>query len=643
MKMKITVDPYTGALTRITDPDDPHGMNWVCSAAESSWFPVSNGWGLGYVAIPGAIVRRWQTPARRHGNRLVYEMGNLQMTVTRRLRGERLDEEYVLRNTGKTKQPLWETRIFTPFNDNYPDAATCLTRRCNAHIWCGGHVAYVCATRMGGSAPHLGLVVTDGFFGGYSIEGRGWLGCPNARGTIVLNARGGALEPGKSFRMAWTLFWHEGWEDFLAQARAIPGFADVRAERYTIVGNERPRITVSDRRAAVGDPEGDLIKVSLPRKRETWLRVQRVEDVAALIRRRATFIATRQQVRDPRSPLHGALVSYDNDVDGRLCHPRWNDQNEGRERIGMGILLSMASRRWPNRQVATAAELHHAFVSRKLQTLDGTVLNAVADRQQRLYNYPWVAQLHLERNALDACFRTFRQYYRRGGAKFYAFPIPIFDAVTAFRAAGRQRQADKLLQWFQGHADAVLATGRRLPPHEVNYEQTIVGPAMLIPLETYLCTRDVRYLRGAEDFLPLLESFNGRQPDHHLHDIAIRHWDGYWFGRRQFWGDVFPHHWSTLTGWIFYRYWQATGRDEYRRRGREILLNNLSAFRPDGRASCAFVYPDTVNGDPTRGWDSLANDQDWGTVFLLLAARLDPEFVTERWGGLRRKQATRCR
>jgi hypothetical protein len=22
--------------------------------------------------------------------------------------------------------------------------------------------------------------------------------------------------------------------------------------------------------------------------------------------------------------------------------------------------------------------------------------------------------------------------------------------------------------------------------------------------------------------------FGGRQPDYHLHDVAIRHWDGYW-------------------------------------------------------------------------------------------------------------------
>ena len=122
--MLTTTDPHTGAITRLAHADDPHGMNWVCSATENIWFPISNSWGLGYVAIPEGIVRRWQTPTRRNGNQFVYSLGNLEMTVTRRARGGRLDEEYILRNTGKTEQPIWETRIFTPFNDNYPDAAT---------------------------------------------------------------------------------------------------------------------------------------------------------------------------------------------------------------------------------------------------------------------------------------------------------------------------------------------------------------------------------------------------------------------------------------------------------------------------------------------------------------------------------------
>ncbi|MDR2814267.1 MAG: hypothetical protein LBB79_06400 [Prevotellaceae bacterium] len=57
---------------------------------------------------------------------------------------------------------LFDVGIYTPFNDNYPDASTCYTARTNAHIWAGEHAAYVNATHMSGQAPHVGLVVVKG-------------------------------------------------------------------------------------------------------------------------------------------------------------------------------------------------------------------------------------------------------------------------------------------------------------------------------------------------------------------------------------------------------------------------------------------------------------------------------------------------
>lgn len=60
-----------------------------------------------------------------------------------------------------------------------------------------------------------------------------------------------------------------------------------------------------------------------------------------------------------------------------------------------------------------------------------------------------------------------------------------------------------------------------------------------------------KYLDGAKQQMPALEAFNGNQPSYHLNEIAIRHWDGYWFGKREMWGDTFPHYWSTLTGAAF--------------------------------------------------------------------------------------------
>jgi hypothetical protein len=87
------------------------------------------------------------------------------------------------------------------------------------------------------------------------------------------------------------------------------------------------------------------------------------------------------------------------------------------------------------------------------------------------------------------------------------------------------------------------------------------------------------------------------------------------------WGDVFPHYWSVLSAAVF-RAWPdgplpATETADLRRAADAILYANLINFAPDGSASCAFVYPSCVNGQPAHVSDPLANDQDWALVYLL--------------------------
>ena len=43
----------------------------------------------------------------------------------------------------------------------------------------------------------------------------------------------------------------------------------------------------------------------------------------------------------------------------------------------------------------------------------------------------------------------------------------------------------------------------------------------------------------------------------------------------------------------------------------------LGLFTPDGRGSCACVYPHRVNGEKAKFFDPLCNDQDWALVFYL--------------------------
>ena len=106
--------------------------------------------------------------------------------------------------------------------------------------------------------------------------------------------------------------------------------------------------------------------------------------------------------------------------------------------------------------------------------------------------------------------------------------------------------------------------------------------------------------------------FNGFQPDYHLHEVAIRHWDGYWFGKRRLYGDTFPHYWSSQTGKAFRLYARLTGDPVYAKKAEDSLRGVLSMFFSDGTATCAYLFPYTVNGKPGEYADPYANDQDWG-------------------------------
>lgn len=77
--------------------------------------------------------------------------------------------------------------------DQYEDSKTSLIRRCHTHLFCGKDVSWICALRMGGEAPHLGMVVTEGSLAAYSVR-RNLLRQSNDRGCFYLHPEGMELE-----------------------------------------------------------------------------------------------------------------------------------------------------------------------------------------------------------------------------------------------------------------------------------------------------------------------------------------------------------------------------------------------------------------------------------------------------------------
>ena len=90
-----------------------------------------------------------------------------------------------------------------------------------------------------------------------------------------------------------------------------------------------------------------------------------------------------------------------------------------------------------------------------------------------------------------------------------------------------------------------------------------------------------------------------------------RHWDGYWFGKYEMWGDVFLIIGAQLTAVAYYYHSLCFQDASYLERAKNIVRNNLLFFSLKWQWSCAYLYPSKVDGVKAQFYDPYANDQDW--------------------------------
>lgn len=537
-----------------------------------------------------------------------------------------------------------------PLQDRYEDSDTCMKYRCHAHLFCGGNVSYIMALRMGGEAPHLGMVLTEGSFSAYSVE-RDTTRRSNDRGCFILHPAPAELVPGEELRFCWTVFPHGGKEDFYEKAAGFGPFVRAEAKKYVLFPGETTTIRilpnfpvrsitaggadypVSDGYAELTFTADHCGEVRIPISAgnvKTWIRLMVQEQPETLALKRCRFIAEHQQYTGKCPTLKGAYLAYDNEEE-HVIYLKTNDYNAGRERVGMGLLIASYLQKNEDPQLRKSLDEYARFVCRELVDTDtGEVYNDTGrdSSYKRLYNMPWYATLFTEfyrlyKDALwlhRAC-RIIRNFYSQGGSSFYAIELPALSLCSELKQAGCEEEYLEMKQLFAGHANRIAEIGHHYPPSEVNYEQSIVAPAANILLQAYLLTREEKYLEEGKKQLAVLELFNGQQPDYHLYESAVRHWDGYWFGKRKLYGDTFPHYWSALTGIVYGLYASATGDKRYEEKAEASLRGVLSLIFPNGRGSCAYVYPYSVNGTEAGFYDPYANDQDWALYFTLRAER----------------------
>lgn len=659
----VEVNARTGGIGAMEIREDPHGMNWLVrtDGSQYAWVKDNYAWGLGYLTIQKGrecIKKEWQTPVeiQADGMSVVYRENEIRIQVSRRMAGNDLQERYTFTNEGTVPVSLYDIGIYTPFNDNYPGAEECIRARADVHIWEGESAAYVNALRMGGSAPHLGLVLTEGAVKSYEVWERGLQKANSQfRGIFALNLPDCRLQPGESCAVAWTVFAHRGNEDFkrkLLEQQSVW----VSCEKYVYQQGETARMWVESATplesckaglngvpVPVVEKDGKyLVEVPLLQpgearldfyyngNKQTHADCLVIGSEKELIEKRVDFIRTHQQMKDISDPRYGAYMVYDNEADSIYpndtpnCNPV--DRDEGAERVGMGVLLAKQYRLTKDEALKESLLKYARFVREKLQTEDYVTYSSVDQtNRNRGYNYMWVAEFYFQlyqalgdrQYAVDG-YETLQAMYRQFGYGFYAIGIPVRIGLQSLEMAGMKKEYRKLLADFIRTGDVFVKNGVNYPAHEVNYEQSIVAPAIQFLAQLYLVTKDPKYLDEVKRQMPVLEAFNGMQPSYHLNGVGIRHWDGYWFGKREMFGDTFPHYWSSITGAVYHLYALCTGDMSYRKRAENVVRNNLCLFFEDGKASCAYLYPYKVDGVRAQFYDPFANDQDWALVYYLL-------------------------
>ncbi|PLB52097.1 hypothetical protein P170DRAFT_349559 [Aspergillus steynii IBT 23096] len=644
-------------------------MSWISVPRNAPWQPQGSHWGLGYASVGSLKRMYWSEPTISASDRTVtttYQAESLKLTVTREVKDFASFEEcYAFTNTGDAPLKLNgggtnSLAIYAPFNDHYTNTTDVLEHRAHAHIWAsGGSSSWVKMTRMGLRGPHLGLVLTEGKLAGYSVESRDTVTSSNTRGVFLLHPDLPELGPQETSKVCWSMFWHHDWEDFFRRgSERSKQLVHVEVSPLTAFLGEDVNVTISQgswneasldgvRLSPAGN--GSIYKTSIPASKlgerkltlttgdgtdqhNSTIVLNTVSSLEKIIQKRTKFIANNQHLSTSFPDPHkaGAFVVYDNQMNAPVTFDTASDRNTARERIGMGVLFARWVQRTNDTQLLGSLRIYYNYVINHLQDSSGYVYNrpiGSATESKRLYNWPWVMQLHLNMAKIDnspitsqnnytatprqRLLDTIESFYSEGGVDLYAINLPIYEGLTYLRSAADNKTYNRVHHLFTTHGANIARLGPNYPAFEVNYEQSIIAPAATILLELHRITNNTAWLDAAKPHFERLVAFGGRQPDHHLYDVAIRHWDGYWFGKDRMWGDTFPHYWSTLTAIAMHHYAKAMGETSYERRAEGIFRSNLVLFTDEGRGHCAFVYPTSVNGRKGHYNDPYANDQDW--------------------------------
>ena len=646
----IDLNIETGAVSKIAHPEDAYKMNWCGEFGN---------WGSIHSGIirkrthrdPQGVLPKKElaflplVQIDRTDEMIIseYASEDIKVTVSRFFEENKYVERYVFKNLREDDLFLQhgDLGILLPFNDVYTYAEECMTKRCNTHIWCGENCTYVNALRMGNSEMNLGLVLTKGSIQSYSTYNT----YSNHRGQFLVNLPHLELLSGEEYMIEWKMFWHKGKEDFVEKLREFDTFVEIGAPQFTVFDNEEISFQIQAKGELYVTCDGENVpvvegKVNYKPKRlgehrfdiqagtvKTFAEFFVSERLDIVVKKRLDFIAEKQQYKRKDSPLHGAFLIYDNDEKHVVFDAIDRDHNACRERLGMGLMLMKYLQSHKDTKLESMLQDYMDFVVREIvdvetgEVYDGVRRNA---KFKRLYNAPWMTTLFVEyflltgnSEFLTYTLRILQYYYRNGGYEFYPNGLSMVKTVAAFHKAEMYEEETEAMAMFRRHVDNIVKKGSVYPKHEVNFEQTIVSPAATFTSEMGYLTKESIYIEEAEKHIETIDLFGGQQPSFHMHEVPIRYWDDYWFGKSRLFGDNFPHYWSCLTARSMRAYYKCSGNIWAKETAEKIYRSNLCLFNDKGEGSCAYVYPYKVNGEKGAFYDGWANDQDFALYFYM--------------------------
>lgn len=636
---KVSFNAHSGGIRKIILRDDPSGMNWIKKGYSLNTFIDFRKDRCGH----DNFVKKEFRP-KKDSAHAIFRNSDLEIHTFYSFndRGN-LVVKNIISNPNDVEVFLLKGQIGLRicFFDSYCDAQTCMTKRCHTHIWCGGDTTYIGLLKMGESEHNLGIRFLQGGACGYEQ-------CDvdtNERGYFVLYPDLYLLKAHEEYFLEYEIFPHTGKADLTEKLKCSPECAFVEAENTTLDEGEQFRATVfahvtgvyldgkicdSANIESIGNHSQISLQISSPgehkivfaygQNRTTFIVCNVIERFETLLENRVRFIVEKQQYHCEGSKLDGAFLIYDNEEQKQYFDNASPDLNASRERLNMGLLLARYLRDHTNDAWLSAFRQYIAFIERELfDESTGEVFNTVGrfSEFKRLYNGPTMARLFMEtfyvlhdKKYLHNMLTIMNFYYGNGGDHFYPNGICMYEMLQALKNGNMPEEYEQLKNKFLIHINNVIQRGVNYPKHEVNYEQTIVSPAISFILDGYRITGEEKYLKELPLHLHILERFDGFQPHYKLNGMAIRFWDDYWFGKTGTFGDTMPHQCSALSLSLYYKYGCMSGDRSYIRKAISGMRNMLCLFRADGAASSASVYPFRVNGNKGEFLDQFANDQD---------------------------------